>query len=298
MTCIHNAQENSMSLTLTQSSSHLLETTNSESNVLYLCCTENKASFLFNWSAFVITCVILFWMSFAFNLQRNHLPCDWWDEGEGRQRRVLPLRCYVGSSGCCSEVQGAGNHCPAHQAEGHWWQQVRHPMHKITKSSTQHQIWAINTSGVFKYIWLLRFIVCFHSCCRMKLTCTLFSFLCFTFLRTKTPGPGAQSALRALARSGMKIGRIGELKCLNCLYIIKSVPCVMKWYLLRKCQIPFRFLLQRTSPPFHQTAPAEREVVVDVVCKLCWIFQNKKVNAILSHVFVFYQRNFECVLVC
>lgn len=28
-------------------------------------------------------------------------------------------------------------------------------------------------------------------------------------LRTKTPGPGAQSALRALARSGMKIGRIG-----------------------------------------------------------------------------------------
>ena len=28
--------------------------------------------------------------------------------------------------------------------------------------------------------------------------------------RTKTPGPGAQSALRALARAGMKIGRIGE----------------------------------------------------------------------------------------
>lgn len=27
--------------------------------------------------------------------------------------------------------------------------------------------------------------------------------------KTKTPGPGAQSALRALARSGMKIGRIG-----------------------------------------------------------------------------------------
>ena len=31
------------------------------------------------------------------------------------------------------------------------------------------------------------------------------------FFRTKTPGPGAQSALRALARSGMKIGRIGKL---------------------------------------------------------------------------------------
>ena len=28
--------------------------------------------------------------------------------------------------------------------------------------------------------------------------------------RTKTPGPGAQSALRALARAGLKIGRIGE----------------------------------------------------------------------------------------
>ena len=29
--------------------------------------------------------------------------------------------------------------------------------------------------------------------------------------KTKTPGPGAQSALRALARSGLKIGRIGSL---------------------------------------------------------------------------------------
>ncbi|PPD75903.1 hypothetical protein GOBAR_DD27165 [Gossypium barbadense] len=28
--------------------------------------------------------------------------------------------------------------------------------------------------------------------------------------KTKTPGPGAQSALRALARSGMKIGRIAH----------------------------------------------------------------------------------------
>lgn len=32
--------------------------------------------------------------------------------------------------------------------------------------------------------------------------------------KTKTPGPGAQSALRALARSGMKIGRIGK----NCFF--------------------------------------------------------------------------------
>ena len=29
--------------------------------------------------------------------------------------------------------------------------------------------------------------------------------------RTKTPGPGAQSALRALARSNLKIGRIGMI---------------------------------------------------------------------------------------
>ena len=28
---------------------------------------------------------------------------------------------------------------------------------------------------------------------------------------TKTPGPGAQSALRALARSGIKIGRIEDV---------------------------------------------------------------------------------------
>ena len=33
--------------------------------------------------------------------------------------------------------------------------------------------------------------------------------------KTKTPGPGAQSALRALARSGIKIGRIGTLTSLS-----------------------------------------------------------------------------------
>ena len=34
--------------------------------------------------------------------------------------------------------------------------------------------------------------------------------------KTKTPGPGAQSALRALARSGIKIGRIGKCKLQLC----------------------------------------------------------------------------------
>ncbi|KAF8397921.1 hypothetical protein HHK36_016847 [Tetracentron sinense] len=33
--------------------------------------------------------------------------------------------------------------------------------------------------------------------------------------KTKTPGPGAQSALRALARSGMRIGRIGDIIALE-----------------------------------------------------------------------------------
>lgn len=32
-------------------------------------------------------------------------------------------------------------------------------------------------------------------------------------VRTKSPGPGAQSALRALARAGMRIGRIGTHVC-------------------------------------------------------------------------------------
>jgi small subunit ribosomal protein S14e len=38
---------------------------------------------------------------------------------------------------------------------------------------------------------------------------------------TKTPGPGAQSALRALARAGMRIGRIGKNKFL----LLISLTC-------------------------------------------------------------------------
>ena len=37
--------------------------------------------------------------------------------------------------------------------------------------------------------------------------------------KTKTPGPGAQSALRALARSGMKIGRIGNYLLLSSMFL-------------------------------------------------------------------------------
>ena len=40
---------------------------------------------------------------------------------------------------------------------------------------------------------------------------TIFCFHTSGGNRTKTPGPGAQSALRALARSGMKIGRIEDV---------------------------------------------------------------------------------------
>lgn len=88
-----------------------------------------------------------------------------------------------------------------------------------------------------------------HSVHRMYGKLELICFLCFQELgitalhiklratggnKTKTPGPGAQAALRALARSGMKIGRIGMITfffsislvliiglgdCVNCLCI-------------------------------------------------------------------------------
>ena len=35
---------------------------------------------------------------------------------------------------------------------------------------------------------------------------------------SKAPGPGAQSALRALARSGMRIGRIGKCAWISVIY--------------------------------------------------------------------------------
>ena len=38
--------------------------------------------------------------------------------------------------------------------------------------------------------------------------------------KTKTPGPGAQSALRAIARAGIKIGRIGACNAV-------FVPCLL-----------------------------------------------------------------------
>ena len=76
----------------------------------------------------------------------------------------------------------------------------------------------------------VRLFHCFKSCCsndhpdssllwenHVFRNFWIYSFvktICFD-LRTKTPGPGAQSALRALARSGMKIGRIGKENCIR-----------------------------------------------------------------------------------
>lgn len=112
-------------------------------------------------------------------------------------------------------------------------------------------------------------------------------------LRTKTPGPGAQSALRALARSGMKIGRIGELvitALIDCLYtsfiihdnitlniksggdrtvVCSDVKCSSCNLWAMPCSLS---LVQRTSLQFHQIQPEGRVDVAVAVCKLHQIF--------------------------
>ena len=59
--------------------------------------------------------------------------------------------------------------------------------------------------------------------------------------KTKTPGPGAQSALRALAHSGMKIGCIGILfySSLACYYFFQFPICIMSHFLLLYTAILF-----------------------------------------------------------
>lgn len=94
--------------------------------------------------------------------------------------------------------------------------------------------------------------------------------------KTKTPGPGAQSALRALARSGMRIGRIGETfvsislinseqnthihECCTFNFTFKlhfTVCCISRW----KSNYHLLFdMFQRTWLQFQQTALAERVV--------------------------------------
>lgn len=65
----------------------------------------------------------------CFCFQGDDLPRDRRDEGEGGQRRVVSVRCHVGGSGRGSALQRAGNHSAAHQAEGHWGQQVNSSVH-------------------------------------------------------------------------------------------------------------------------------------------------------------------------
>jgi len=74
--------------------------------------------------------------------------------------------------------------------------------------------------------------------------------------RTKTPGPGAQSALRALARAGIQIGRIG-------VYLIM---------LLFSQSDLLTYFFQRTSPPFLQIPHVEREVGEGAVCECLVVY--------------------------
>ena len=50
--------------------------------------------------------------------------------------------------------------------------------------------------------------------------------------KTKTPGPGAQSALRAIARAGIKIGRIGACDALFVLHLLATLTLSATEYLL------------------------------------------------------------------
>ena len=72
---------------------------------------------------------------------------------------------------------------------------------------------------------------------------------------TKTPGPGAQSALRALARSGMAIGRIED---------VTPVPTDST---RRKVRITFS---QRFRPGAEPLS-SNRVVAVVAVCDCVWI---------------------------
>lgn len=74
---------------------------------------------------------------------------------------------------------------------------------------------------------------------------------------TKTPGPGAQSALRALARAGMKIGRIGASLFLALCSILQAAH-------------RFLAILQRMLRPSPPTRRAGRVVAVVVVCKVSY----------------------------
>ena len=102
--------------------------------------------------------------------------------------------------------------------------------------------------------------------------------------KTKTPGPGAQSALRALARAGIKIGRIGahvgglEVKRAGRAGRAGSEAAVARRRARRRLRgsprpppttlpplphTPF----QRTSPPSPRTPPAARAAAAVAACE-------------------------------
>jgi len=98
--------------------------------------------------------------------------------------------------------------------------------------------------------------------------------------KTKTPGPGAQSALRALARSGMKIGRIGKHTNLVSLKLF----CFVLLWLLIGSWIFLECILQRMWLRFPQTVHAERvdeeeedsdctmRLIIVAMCSWDWVF--------------------------
>lgn len=82
---------------------------------------------------------------------------------------------------------------------------------------------------------------------------------------TKTPGPGAQSALRALARAGMRIGRIEGQSSSHASHHLLPVPprrlCELRvdWRGFERVNGFSDFAsFSQTSPPFPPTVPDER----------------------------------------
>ena len=76
---------------------------------------------------------------------------------------------------------------------------------ELSDCSIAERMWTLHSCFTAFFITNIMVALSYIQC-RYIIQCVVQLFL---LCRTKTPGPGAQSALRALARSGMKIGRIG-----------------------------------------------------------------------------------------
>ena len=70
--------------------------------------------------------------------------------------------------------------------------------------------------------------------------------------KTKTPGLGAQSALRALARSGMKIGRIGTTRLFTLIYQLVFFTFLGYVLILVVLKMPSRHMLLLLSRVSHK----------------------------------------------